>query len=55
MLATAAAFVAVRYQRKVLNDPPLRRVVGSLLGVAFVIVAVVSLLGVFVNKVAPLD
>ena len=55
MLATAAAFVAVRYQRTVLNDPPLRRVVGSLLGVAFVIVAVVSLLGVFVNKVAPLD
>ena len=55
MLATAAAFVAVRYRHTVLTDPPLRRMVGTLLGVAFLIVAAVSLLGMFVNKVAPLD
>lgn len=55
MLTTAVAFVAVRYRRTALGDPALRRMAGVLLGVAFAIVVWVSLLGVFVNKVAPLD
>jgi hypothetical protein len=33
----------------------LRKMVFSLLAIAFVVVAFVSMLGVFVNKVAPLD
>jgi hypothetical protein len=55
MLATAVAFIAVRYPGTVLRDPPLRRMVLALLAIAFVLVAGISLLGVFVNKVAPLD
>ena len=55
MLATAAAFVAVRYPQAALKDVSLRRTTGTLLAIAFAIVAVVSLLGVFVNKVAPLE
>lgn len=54
MLATAAAFVAVRYPAA-MSQRPLRRMVGVLLAWAFAIVAFVSLLGVFVNKVAPLE
>lgn len=55
MLATAAAFIAVRYPTATLRDPSLRRMAFSLLSISFAIVAFVSLLGVFVNKVAPLD
>ncbi|MGE0446876.1 MAG: hypothetical protein AB7P99_16745 [Vicinamibacterales bacterium] len=55
MLATAAAFVAIRYPEAATRTPSLRRMTGSLLAIAFAIVAFVSLLGVFVNKVAPLE
>jgi hypothetical protein len=55
MLTTAVAFIAVRYPRATLSQPSLRRMAFSLLAVSFAIVAFVSLLGVFVNKVAPLD
>jgi hypothetical protein len=54
MLATAAAFTARRHRTTVLSDPVLRRVMGSLLATAIVLVSFVALLGVFVNKVAPL-
>lgn len=54
MLATAAAVVARRHRTTLLSDAALRRVTGSLLAVAFVLVAFIALLGVFVNKVAPL-
>lgn len=55
MLTTAVAFIAVRYPGRMLRDRPLRNMVLTLLAIAFVLVAGVSLLGMFVNKVAPLD
>lgn len=54
MLATAAAFVARRHRETLLADPALRRITGTLLTLALVVVSFVALLGVFVNKVAPL-
>jgi hypothetical protein len=55
MLTTAVAFIAVRYRRTALTTPAVRRMEFTLLAMAFAIVTFVSLLGVFVNKVAPLD
>lgn len=55
MLTSAVAFMAVRYRGATLRHPSLRRMAFSLLAISFAIVAFVSLLGVFVNKVAPLD
>lgn len=55
MLATAVAFVSVRYRSRLLRDASLRRLSMCLLAVCFVLVAGVSLLGVFINKVAPLQ
>jgi hypothetical protein len=55
MLTTAVAFTAIRYPNATLRQPSLRRMVFALLAISFVIVTWVSLLGVFVNKVAPLD
>ena len=55
MLTTAVAFIAVRYPGALFRDIQLRRMALTLLAIAFVLVAGVSLLGVFVNKVAPLD
>jgi hypothetical protein len=53
MMATAAAFLTRRHRATVLADPGLRQVTGTLLVIALVLVASVALLGVFVNKVAP--
>jgi hypothetical protein len=55
MLTSAVAFIAVRYPSATLRNASLRRMAFSLLAISFAIVAFVSLLGVFVNKVAPLD
>lgn len=55
MLATAVAFVGVRYRSRLLEDAQLRRMAMTLLAICFVLVACVGLLGVFVNKVAPLQ
>lgn len=55
MLATAAAFVIVRYRSMTLVDGSLRRSASILLAICFALVSFVSLLGVFVNKVAPLQ
>jgi hypothetical protein len=55
MLTTAAAFIAIRYPAGKMRSPSLRRTVFSLLAISFAIVAFVSVLGMFVNKVAPLD
>jgi len=55
MLTTAVAFITVRYRATLLSDAALRRVASSLTAIAFAIVAFVALLGVFVNKVAPLQ
>ncbi len=55
MLTTAVAFVAVRYRSRVLQNPSLRRMAMALLAISLALTAFVSLMGVFVNKVAPLD
>lgn len=54
MVTTAAAFVARRHRDTLLANASQRRITGSLLAVALVLVSFVALLGVFVNKVAPL-
>lgn len=53
MLATAAAFVAWHYGKAFLRDKQLRRLGTAFLAGCFVLVSYISLLGVFVNKVAP--
>jgi hypothetical protein len=55
MLATAVAFVAVRYRSIAIADASLRNMAITLLAICFALVSFVSLLGVFVNKVAPLQ
>jgi hypothetical protein len=55
MLATAVAFVSVRHASMLSVDGSLRRMIAVLLTVCFALVSFVSLLGVFINKVAPLD
>ncbi|MEX2181752.1 MAG: hypothetical protein WD771_06895 [Gemmatimonadaceae bacterium] len=55
MLATAVAVVAHRRRATLLADGPMRRVASALLATTFVIVSFVAILGVFVNKVAPLE
>jgi hypothetical protein len=55
MLATAVAFVAVQYRSKLLTDTSLRNMATTLVAICFALVAFVSLMGVFVNKVAPLQ
>jgi hypothetical protein len=55
MLATAVAFVAIRYRSKLLSDAQLNRMTTTLVVICFVLVSVVALLGVLINKVAPLD
>jgi hypothetical protein len=55
MLTTAVAFTAVRYRRTALTNRPIRNMSFALLALSFAVVAFVSLLGVFVNKVAPLN
>jgi hypothetical protein len=55
MLATAVAFVSVRYRSKLLRDAPLRNMAMAFLAICFVLTAFAGLMGVFVNKVAPLQ
>jgi hypothetical protein len=55
MLTTAVAFIAMRYPTATLKESSLWRAAFTLLAISFAIVAFASLLGVFVNKVAPLD
>jgi hypothetical protein len=55
MLTTAVAFIAMRYPAASLKESSLWRAAFTLLTISFAIVAFASLLGVFVNKVAPLD
>ena len=55
MLTTAVAAVSVRDRSKGLGDPPVRSMALVLLAVSFALVAYVSLMGVFVNKAAPVQ
>jgi hypothetical protein len=54
MLATAAAFTAGCHGAALRDDPFLRRMTWLTLGAAIVLVSATALLGVFINKVAPL-
>jgi hypothetical protein len=55
MLATAVAFVVVRYGDHLARDPAVRRTVMGWLAIALALVSAVALLGIFVNKVAPVQ
>jgi hypothetical protein len=55
ILSTAVAFVTVRFRSTLLDDPRMRAVVTTLTAVSFALVSYTALLGVFVNKVAPLE
>lgn len=55
MLTTAVAFITTRYRATLLADGRLRRLTATLLWIAFSLVALVALLGVFVNKIAPVE
>ena len=55
MLATAVAFAGMRYRSQLLNDSALRNMAMTLLAICFVLISVVGLLGIFINKVAPLQ
>jgi len=55
MLTTAVAFVCVRYRSRVLHETSLRNMAIASLAISLALVAFVSLMGVFVNKVAPLQ
>jgi len=55
MLATAVAFVSARYRGTLLSNRSLRGMVTAVVAICFALVAAASLLGVFVNKVAPLE
>lgn len=55
MLATSVAFVAMRYRSKLLTDVRLNGMATTLLAICFVLSSIVGVLGILVNKVAPLE
>ena len=55
MLTTAAVAIARGYRSHTLTNGPLNRIVILLVAIAFALVSYVSVLGVFVNKAAPLQ
>jgi hypothetical protein len=55
MLATAVAFVATRYRSRLLTDRRLNGMTTALVGICFALAAVSGLLGILINKVAPLE
>lgn len=55
MLATAVAFVVLRFGAHLTRDPTVRRTVMGWLAISLGLVSAVALLGVFVNKVAPVQ
>jgi hypothetical protein len=55
MVATAVAWVGLRYRSQLVNDASLRTMATVLLAICFALISAVGLLGIFVNKVAPLQ
>ena len=55
MLATAVAFVANRDRSKLITDARLNGMATTLVAVSLALATVVGVLGVFINKVAPLE
>ena len=54
MLTTAVAFVSVRDPSRLHDEASVRKLAIALLAISFALVAFVALMGVFVNKAAPL-
>lgn len=55
MLATAVAFVVLRYGDHLTRDSSVRRAVLGWLAISLALVSVAAVLGVFANKVAPVQ
>lgn len=55
MLSTAVAFIGVRYRSQLLSNAQVNRIGITLLAICFALVLFVTILGVFINKVAPLQ
>lgn len=55
MLSTAVAFIGVRYRSQLLSNAQLNRIATTLLAICLLLVSFVAILGVFINKVAPLE
>lgn len=55
MLVTAVAFIAVRYRERLLSDPRLRLQAIVFLAVSLTLSSAAGLLGILVNKFAPLE
>ena len=55
MLMTAVAFVAARYGSKLAGEATMRNTMLALLVISFAVAGFVGLIGVFINKVAPLQ
>ncbi len=55
MLATAVAAVSVRYRAQLLGDRRLNDMATALVLICLVLVSFAAILGVFINKVAPLE
>ena len=53
ILATAVAFVILRYRRQILAEASMRRALMVLIAVSFFAGVVAATLGVFINKMAP--
>lgn len=55
MIMTAVAFVSWQYPTQLAQDARARRAVTGLMAVVFGLVSFIAILGIFVNKVAPLQ
>jgi hypothetical protein len=54
MLMTAVSFVLLRYHSDLVERPRVRRTISAFVTIGFVLTAGVALLGMLINKVAPL-
>jgi hypothetical protein len=55
ILMTAVAFIAVRYGAKLANEATIRNAMLALMSISFAVAGFTGLLGVLINKVAPLQ
>src|SRR5688500_41098 len=55
MLATSVAFVASRYRSRLLTDVRLNGMATALVGICLTLASISGLLGILINKVAPLE
>lgn len=55
MLSTAVAFISIRYRSMMISDDKLNTLATWFLGICLILVSYAAILGVFINKVAPLE